>query len=44
MAALDAKKSVIVVAPTHVEGDEITAEIRNRLKESGILSKDERVV
>ena len=28
MAAIDANKSVIVVAPTHVEGDEITAEIR----------------
>jgi conjugative relaxase-like TrwC/TraI family protein len=44
MAAIDAKKSVIVVAPTHVEGDEITAEIRSRLKEAGNLSKDERLL
>jgi conjugative relaxase-like TrwC/TraI family protein len=43
MAALDANKSVIVVAPTHIDGDEITAEIRNRLKEAGIIGKDERV-
>jgi hypothetical protein len=42
MAVLNATKSVIVVAPTHVEGDEITVEIRSRLKESGILSEDER--
>ena len=51
MAALGSKKAkqadadrVIVVAPTHVEGDEITAEIRERLKEQGIVSKDEMVV
>jgi conjugative relaxase-like TrwC/TraI family protein len=43
MAALDAKKSVIVVAPTHVECDEITAELRHRLKETGIVATDERV-
>jgi ATP-dependent exoDNAse (exonuclease V) alpha subunit len=43
IAAIEANKSVIVVAPTHIEGDEITAELRQRLKESGMLSKDERV-
>jgi len=42
MAAIQANKSVIVVAPTHVEGDEITVEIRSRLKEAGISSKEER--
>jgi hypothetical protein len=42
MAVLDAKQSVIVAAPTHVEGDKITAEIRSRLKEAGILGKDEQ--
>ena len=35
---------MIVVAPTHVEGNEITAEIRERLKEQGIVSRDEMVV
>jgi hypothetical protein len=43
MAALSAKKSVIVVAPTHVELDAISHDIRNRLKEAGIVAKDERV-
>jgi ATP-dependent exoDNAse (exonuclease V) alpha subunit len=49
MAALDSRKAdqriddrVIVVAPTHVEGNEITAEIRGRLKERGLIDKDER--
>src|ERR1019366_2573044 len=41
LAALDARKSVLVVAPTHVEGDEITAEIRAKLKERGIVGKEE---
>jgi hypothetical protein len=44
MAALGSRKSVLVVAPTHIEGDEITAEIRERLKEQGIVSKDDVVV
>ena len=43
MAALDAKTSVIVVAPTHVELDAISHDLRKRLKEAGIVSKDERV-
>lgn len=50
MAALATKKPgqldsdrVLVVAPTHAEGEEITAEIRTRLKERGIISKDDKV-
>ncbi|QEH36548.1 Multifunctional conjugation protein TraI [Aquisphaera giovannonii] len=42
MAALDAGRSVLVVAPTHAEGDGITKEIRSRLKERGIVREDER--
>ena len=41
LASLDAGKSLLVVAPTHVEGDEITAEIRAKLKERGIVGKEE---
>jgi hypothetical protein len=44
MAAIDANKSVIAVAPTHIELDAISQDIRNRLKEAGIVSKDERVL
>ncbi len=35
------KDRVIIIAPTHLEGQEITAEIRNRLKDEGKL-KDEK--
>ena len=44
MATLDSRKSVLVVAPTHAEGAEITADIRDKLKERGIVSRDEKVV
>ena len=40
--ALKAKASVLVVAPTHKEGDEITEEIRKRLKSLGRLGEEER--
>lgn len=40
LAALDARKSVLVVAPTHVEGGEITAEIRARLKKRGRIASE----
>ena len=40
MAARAAGKSVLVVAPTHVEKDEITSEIRERLREAGTLGED----
>lgn len=41
MEGVKRKKSMLVVAPTHVEGDEITAEIRKRLKQEGIAGQDE---
>lgn len=41
--AVNRGKSVLVVAPTHAEGDEITAEIRKRLKEEGKLAAEEKV-
>lgn len=44
LAALDARKSVLVVAPTHVEGGEITAEIRARLKERGKIAPEGKEV
>jgi conjugative relaxase-like TrwC/TraI family protein len=41
-AGIDAGKSVLVIAPTHQEGDEITARIRERLKEGKIIGADDR--
>jgi len=43
LRTIRAGKSVLVVAPTHAEGDEITAELRSSLKEQGIIGSDERV-
>jgi conjugative relaxase-like TrwC/TraI family protein len=42
LAGLDANKSMLVVAPTHAEGGEITAEIRERLKERGRIAAEGR--
>lgn len=44
LAALDARKSVLVVAPTHAEGGEITAEIRARLKQRGAIASEGKQV
>ena len=44
LAALDAGKSVLVVAPTHAEGDELTAQLRTKLKERGDIDGHEHVV
>jgi AAA domain/TrwC relaxase len=44
LSGLRAGKELLVVAPTHAEGDEITAEIRAKLKERGIVSRDEQVL
>ena len=41
--ALKAKASVLVVAPTHKEGDEITAALRARLKATKIIAQEERI-
>jgi conjugative relaxase-like TrwC/TraI family protein len=37
------KNEVLIIAPTHQEGDEITGELRKRLKEKGLLGTNERV-
>ncbi|WP_157369266.1 MobF family relaxase [Zavarzinella formosa] len=37
------KKDQLVIAPTHVECDEVTAAIRERLQEKGIVGRDEHV-
>ena len=42
LAALKDKASVLVIAPTHREGNEITQEIRNRLKELKIVKGEEK--
>ena len=44
MTALRDGKSVLVVAPTHAEGEEVTAGIRTRLKEQGVIHGDERTI
>ena len=43
VSALDARKTVLVVAPTHSEGDGITADIRAKLMERGTIGTDEKV-
>lgn len=40
VAAVNAKKSVLVVSPTHAEGEAVTAAIRARLKAEGRLGDD----
>ena len=42
IAGLAAKKEMLIVAPTHKEGDELTADIRARLKQEGKLGDEER--
>lgn len=37
-------KTALVVSPTHVEGDRITQTVREQLKKSGAIGKDERVI
>lgn len=37
----EAKKKVLVIAPTHAEGKKVTDEIRASLKKSGLLAKKE---
>lgn len=41
MEAVKAGKDVLVIAPTHDQGDKITAAIRERLKEAGYIGKRE---
>jgi hypothetical protein len=42
--ALNARKSALVVAPTHIEGERIAGCIRDLLKKDGKLGSDERQV
>lgn len=42
--SVEAGKSTLVVSPTHREGERVASEIRERLKEVGLVSKDERQV
>ena len=43
LAGLKSGKTQLIVAPTHAEGDEITAAIRRQLKETGQLGEDHTV-
>ncbi|MBX9787802.1 MAG: relaxase domain-containing protein [Pirellulales bacterium] len=40
--AVAAGKTTLVIAPTHAEGDRLTAAIRNRLRDEGELGKNEQ--
>jgi len=40
--ALQKDKSVLVISPTHAEGEKVTAAIRERLKQEGVLHGEER--
>jgi ATP-dependent exoDNAse (exonuclease V) alpha subunit len=42
MEALRQKKSVLIVSPTHAEGNAISEAVRNRLKEAGAITGQER--
>lgn len=43
LAAIDAGKEVLAIAPTHVEADEVTAAIRDGLKSRGELGEERTV-
>jgi conjugative relaxase-like TrwC/TraI family protein len=42
VAGVNARKSALVISPTHAEGESVTAQIRERLKASNQLGPDER--
>ena len=42
VASVKEGKRALVVSPTHAEGDRITAEIRHKLQDKKLLSRDER--
>jgi conjugative relaxase-like TrwC/TraI family protein len=42
IAAIEAKKSALVISPTKLEGEWVTAEIRSELKRLGKIGSDER--
>ena len=41
MKAVRSGKSALVVSPTHAQGEAVTSEIRNALREDGIIGKDD---
>jgi conjugative relaxase-like TrwC/TraI family protein len=43
LASRDAGKSALVIAPTHLEGEGVTAAIREKLKDRGFIGTKERV-
>jgi conjugative relaxase-like TrwC/TraI family protein len=40
LKALDDGKSALIIAPTHAEGESLTEELRDRLKEQGAIGKE----
>jgi len=44
LQAIRSKRTALVIAPTHREGDQLTAEIREAMKENGRLSREEHVL
>lgn len=41
MTAIEKKKSVLVISPTHKQGSEVTAEIRDRMRRKGRIGRKE---
>src|SRR5207248_3259250 len=42
VSAVEKGKSALVISPTHAEGERVTARIRERLKQAGVLRGNER--
>jgi len=42
VAAINEKKSALVISPSHAEGERVTSRIRERLKQTGTVGRDER--
>jgi len=42
LKATEDRKSALIIAPTHAEGDRLTAELRTTLKERGALGKEKQ--
>lgn len=44
VASLRSRESVLVVCPTHAEGERVSRAIRHELKEHGLLGKEDRTI
>lgn len=44
MLAVQSKKSTLIISPTHKQGDAVTAEVREKLVQKGLLGKKELAV